>query len=92
MTTRFLKTAALVGATAATASAFLQVPLMNLQETNGARISSGSRPLVNSEALQELINSDNLYKRAEDLYAVAQLSEPTEGHPTRVIGSAGALR
>lgn len=46
-------------------------------------------PLVTSEALQATIQAGELYKRAEHLFQVANLSMDEYNHPTRVIGSAG---
>jgi aminopeptidase Y len=48
------------------------------------------KPLVETEALQALINSDNLLARAEHLYKIAKRSEDEFNRPTRVIGSKGA--
>lgn len=50
---------------------------------------AGHKPLVNSTGIQSLITPEALMKRAEDLYAVANLSAEDWGHPTRVIGSKG---
>lgn len=49
------------------------------------------KPLIDSDALQDLIKPENLLKRAEELYEIAKLSENDWNHPTRVIGSAGRL-
>ncbi|KFY13813.1 hypothetical protein V492_03029 [Pseudogymnoascus sp. VKM F-4246] len=46
---------------------------------------------VTSDALEQLINPDNLFKRAEQLLEIAKLSVEEYGHPTRVIGSKGHL-
>lgn len=48
-----------------------------------------SKPLIDTEALQDSISVDALFKRAEKFYKFAQSSEEDYGHPTRVIGSAG---
>lgn len=48
-----------------------------------------SLPLIDTEALQDSISVDALFKRAEKFYKFAQTSEEDYGHPTRVIGSAG---
>ncbi|KAJ4159401.1 uncharacterized protein LMH87_008303 [Akanthomyces muscarius] len=45
--------------------------------------------VVDSQKLQDLIRIDNLSKRANELYAIAQLSEVDFNRPTRVIGSKG---
>lgn len=47
------------------------------------------RPLVDTEALQASISSENLLSRAKELYEVAKLGEAEFNHPTRVIGSKG---
>lgn len=46
-------------------------------------------PLVDSDTLQGLILEENLRSRADDLYEIAQSSNKSFGHPTRVIGSKG---
>lgn len=46
-------------------------------------------PLVNTTELQELITEEALLARAEKLYEIAQFSNKSYGHPTRVIGSKG---
>ena len=86
-----LKTLA-VASVLAVASAQLQVPIVNMDDfkTGSASAAGGDRPLVDSERLQELINTDNLLKRANELYAIAELSHDEYNHPTRVIGSLGA--
>ncbi|KAJ0346491.1 hypothetical protein COL154_007981 [Colletotrichum chrysophilum] len=53
--------------------------------------SSSKRPLVETEALQDTITSDNLLARAKELYEIAKLGEEEYNHPTRVIGSDGHL-
>ena len=49
------------------------------------------KPLIDSEALQASISSDNLLARAKELYKIAKLGEDEYNHPTRVIGSEGEL-
>lgn len=49
------------------------------------------KPLIDSEALQASISSDNLLARAKELYKIAKLGEDEYNHPTRVIGSEGHL-
>ncbi|KAJ4860655.1 peptidase family m28 domain-containing protein [Trichoderma breve] len=51
-----------------------------------------SLPLIDTEALQDSISVDALFKRAEKFYKFAQTSEEDYGHPTRVIGSTGHER
>ncbi|KFY76952.1 hypothetical protein V499_03536 [Pseudogymnoascus sp. VKM F-103] len=46
---------------------------------------------VTSDELEQLINPDNLFRRAEQLFEIAKLSIEEYGHPTRVIGSKGHL-
>ena len=48
-----------------------------------------SKGLVNSAELQALIEQKNLFRRAEDLFHIAESSIEEYGHPTRVIGSQG---
>ncbi|RDL31887.1 Peptide hydrolase [Venustampulla echinocandica] len=47
------------------------------------------KPLVSSAALEHDITSKNLFKRAKQLYKIAELGVEEYGHPTRVIGSKG---
>jgi aminopeptidase Y len=49
------------------------------------------KPLISSEAIQDDIASDALFKRAEHLFKLAELSFDEYNHPTRVIGSKGWL-
>ncbi|EPE29591.1 Zn-dependent exopeptidase [Glarea lozoyensis ATCC 20868] len=70
------------------ASSTVQRPLQDASSSE-AVVSSKSRPLVNSTQLQGHIHSDNLLKRAKELYKIAELGTAEYGHPTRVIGSEG---
>jgi hypothetical protein len=67
----------------------LQLPLLVQEQTPLAGHSPASRPLVDTEALQAAIKSENLLSRAKELYEIAKLGEPEYNHPTRVIGSEG---
>ncbi|KKA30935.1 hypothetical protein TD95_004335 [Thielaviopsis punctulata] len=82
-------TAAIAGA----ASAYsVQAPLKDSTPPSNSRISSSlKKTLISSEAIQANIKGEALMARAEELYKIAKLSEPTYGHPTRVIGSPGHL-
>jgi aminopeptidase Y len=68
----------------------IQIPLF-LSSQAQEPITHGSKELVSSSAIQELISSDNLLKRANQLYEIAQLGEDEYNHPTRVIGSKGTI-
>ncbi|CAH2350458.1 aminopeptidase Y [[Candida] railenensis] len=46
-------------------------------------------PVIETEALQALINKEGLEARAEKLYNISKSSTKLLGHPTRVIGSEG---
>lgn len=70
---------------AITGAAALQIPLLQTPLDHP----SGSKPMVNSTELQDLITEDRLMIRAEKLYEIAKLGEDEFNHPTRVIGSAG---
>lgn len=82
---------------------YLSVALLVLQGASALQIpivSSilGQRPIaevaktpINTEALQGLISSDNLLKRAKHLFEITKLGISEYGHPTRVIGSEGHL-
>lgn len=47
------------------------------------------KQLVNSTVLEAHILGENLLKRANDLYKIAELGIDEYNHPTRVIGSKG---
>jgi len=47
------------------------------------------KKLVNSSALESHITEENLLKRANKLYKIAELGIDEYNHPTRVIGSKG---
>lgn len=83
---RWALCAAVTGATA------LQVPLLSSNNQALLGHPSGSKPLVNSTELQDLISGDRLLTRAKKLYEIAKLGEEEYNHPTRVIGSAGTSR
>ncbi|KAG8424341.1 Aminopeptidase Y [Metarhizium acridum] len=72
------------------AAAALQLPLQRPIKNN-PHPSFHARPLVSSDTLQDSIDKDRLWERAEDLYALAKKSEDEFNHPTRVIGSPGHL-
>jgi hypothetical protein len=73
---------------AITGAGALQIPL--LSSTNQAPL-GGSKPLINSTELQDLISGERLMTRANKLFEIAKLGEEEYNHPTRVIGSAGML-
>ncbi|KAJ4983531.1 peptidase family M28 [Stagonosporopsis vannaccii] len=76
---------------AVTGAAALQIPLLSSNNQALLGHPSGSKPLVNSTELQDLISGDRLLTRAKKLYEIAKLGEEEYNHPTRVIGSAGHL-
>ncbi|EHK15250.1 uncharacterized protein TRIVIDRAFT_74747 [Trichoderma virens Gv29-8] len=61
----------------------------SLSSSHETAVDYSSKPLIDSEALQNAISIDALVKRAEKFYKFAQTSEEEYGHPTRVIGSSG---
>ncbi len=63
-----------------------------LQKVPDSQALVNTKPLISSEAIQDLISVKNLKKRAEELYEIAELSLDEYNHPTRVIGSPGKLR
>jgi len=67
----------------------LQIPLLSSTSQTPLGHPEGSKPLVNSTELQDLISGDRLLNRAKKLYEIAKLGEEEYNHPTRVIGSAG---
>lgn len=73
---------------AITGAAALQIPLLQTPLDHP----SGSKPMVDSTELQDLITEDRLMIRAKKLYEIAKLGEAEYNHPTRVIGSAGELQ
>jgi aminopeptidase Y len=72
-----------------TGAAALQIPLLPSHNQASLEHPHGTKPLVNSTELQDLISGDRLLARAKKLYEVAKLGEDEYNHPTRVIGSAG---
>ncbi|KAI1365606.1 peptidase family M28 [Xylaria arbuscula] len=82
----------LIATVAGSVSAQLQKPLFTPSEEVLEADYTGSKPLVDTEALQARIKIDSLQKRAEALYEIAKSSEEEFGHPTRVIGSEGHRR
>lgn len=67
------------------ASAF-QIPLFSQKTPYTV-----SGELVSSTSLQDRIDIDALFGRAEKLYQIAESSIDEYGHPTRVIGSEGTF-
>jgi hypothetical protein len=63
-----------------------------LKPTSGAQALINTKPVITSEAIEDLITSKNLEKRAKELYKIAELSLDDYNHPTRVIGSPGKLQ
>lgn len=82
----------LIATVASTVSAQLQKPLFTPSEDVPEADYTGSKPLIDTEALQARISIESLQKRAEALYEIAKSSEEEFGHPTRVIGSEGHRR
>jgi aminopeptidase Y len=78
---------------AVTGAGALQIPLLSSHTGSQAPLGHphGSKPMVNSTELQDLISGDRLMVRANRLYEIAKLGEEEYNHPTRVIGSAGRL-
>jgi aminopeptidase Y len=77
---------------AVTGAGALQIPLLSsFQSQAPLGHPSGSKPMVNSTELQDLISGERLMIRANKLYEIAKLGEEEYNHPTRVIGSAGML-
>jgi aminopeptidase Y len=76
---------------AITSAGALQIPLLSWHNQAPLGHPHGSKPLVNSTELQDLISGDRLMVRANKLYEIAKLGEEEYNHPTRVIGSAGRL-
>ena len=74
---------------AVTSAAALQIPLLSSNNQALLGYPSGSKPLVNSTELQDLISGDRLLARSKKLFEIAKLGEEEYNHPTRVIGSAG---
>ncbi|KFY27513.1 hypothetical protein V493_03445 [Pseudogymnoascus sp. VKM F-4281 (FW-2241)] len=70
---------------------FLSAPNKHASEYNTVISTLTPTTPVTSGALQQLINPQNLFSRAEELLDIAKLSIDEYGHPTRVIGSRGHL-
>jgi aminopeptidase Y len=62
-----------------------------LQDSSNSQALINSKPLISSDALQGHIKSDNLLKRAKELFQIAELGIDEYNHPTRVIGSEGKV-
>jgi aminopeptidase Y len=69
----------------------LQIPLLSSSNQAPLGHPHGTKPLVNSTELQDLISGDRLMARAKKMYEIAKLGEEEYNHPTRVIGSAGTF-
>ncbi|KAF1913383.1 aminopeptidase-like protein Y [Ampelomyces quisqualis] len=69
----------------------LQIPLLSSHNQAPLGHPHGSKPVVNSTELQDLISGDRLMIRAKKMYEIAKLGEEEYNHPTRVIGSAGHI-
>ena len=65
-----------------------QAPLVDVDVVD-TNVNTHVKPVIDSEALQASISSDNLLARAKELYKIAKLGEDEYNHPTRVIGSDG---
>jgi aminopeptidase Y len=76
---------------AITSATALQVPLLSSSNQAPLGHPHGTKPLVNSTELQDLISGDRLMARAKKMYEIAKLGEEEYNHPTRVIGSAGTF-
>jgi hypothetical protein len=72
-----------------TGAAALQIPLLSSHSQAPLGHPHGTKPMINSTELQDLISGDRLLARAKKLYEIAKLGEDEYNHPTRVIGSAG---
>jgi len=59
---------------------------------NQLPLATTPKVLVSSASLEADITKANLFKRAKDLYKIAELSHDEFNHPTRVIGSEGKPR
>ncbi|CAG8954979.1 hypothetical protein HYFRA_00008668 [Hymenoscyphus fraxineus] len=64
-------------------------PLISVNTNSDSDSSSKSKPLISSTKLQDHIHSENLLKRAKELYEIAKSGIEEYHHPTRVIGSKG---
>jgi len=74
---------------AVTGASALQIPFLSSSNQASLGHPHGTKPMVNSTELQELISGDRLMMRAKKMYEIAKLGEEEYNHPTRVIGSAG---
>jgi aminopeptidase Y len=72
-----------------TGAVALQIPLLSSHSQAQLGHPHGTKSLINSTELQDLITGDRLLARAKKLYEIAKLGEEEYNHPTRVIGSAG---
>ena len=79
----------LIALSAVVGASVIQHPLQDTASAGQALLNSNSKPLVNPKALEGHITSNNLLKRAKQLYAIAERGTKEYNHPTRVIGSEG---
>jgi len=90
---KWLHSSGLAALGAYTAAAALQIPIFEPTTANQqlplTADEAVTRPLIESEALQDTIKGENLLARAKELYQIAKLGEDEYNHPTRVIGSLG---
>jgi aminopeptidase Y len=78
----------LVAVSSLVAASAVQHPL---HDSSNSQELINNKPLISSDALQSHIKSDNLLKRAKELFKIAELGIDEYNHPTRVIGSEGKL-
>jgi aminopeptidase Y len=72
-------------------ASIIQKPLISSSESQALISVYDSNPLVSSEALEAQITAKNLFKRAQQLFKIAEEGVEEYNHPTRVIGSKGKL-
>jgi hypothetical protein len=78
----------LLALSAVAGASIIQHPL----QENSGQADINNKPLISSGALESHITSENLLKRAKQLYKIAELGAEEYNHPTRVIGSKGRFQ
>jgi len=78
-----------VGLASLVAASAIQQPLSDTDRQTP--LTSDSKQLVSSTALESHITKNNLLERAKHLFEIAKLGAEEYNHPTRVIGSKGHI-
>ncbi|CAD6451597.1 85665156-610e-47fd-9b50-b442a25ea05c [Sclerotinia trifoliorum] len=84
-----LRSTLILAAASLATSSIIQQPLKEQGSQSLIGTKTGTKSLINSSSLQNDIKTENLLKRAHQLYKIAEEGIHEYNHPTRVIGSQG---